>query len=171
MQAGEFCIVRYRVGGPEVWHERLVLHAQGGGDYYVRTPDLDEYSEGYQPGSVDVMAIRILAHQGSTPEGIHPECIYRFDPNDLPSDAEFERQVRAVAAGFGVPAGGLPIVLQRAGFRVPPPAGPRVAARVEDRVWVALETRGGLVKGARVNPGADATILEDRGCMRHGGVM
>eukprot|EP00971_Amphidinium_carterae_P261129 5180449-Amphidinium_carterae.1 len=98
MQAGEFCIVRYQVGGHEVWHERLILHAEGGGNYFVRTPDLDEYSEGYQPGSPDVMSIRILSCQGGTPEGIHPDRIYRFDPADLPSDQEFERQVRAIAA-------------------------------------------------------------------------
>eukprot|EP00971_Amphidinium_carterae_P253218 5027312-Amphidinium_carterae.1 len=171
MQAGEFCIVRYRVGGPELWHERLVLHAGGRGNYFVRTPDLDEYTEGYQPGSPDVMAIRILAHQGDTPEGIYPDRVYRFDPTDLPSDTEFERQARAVAAGFGVqmPAG--PLLLQRAGYRAPPPVPVRGLVAMEDRVWVALETRGLVTRGSIVTPGVDALIQEDRGLIRSGGVL
>ncbi len=84
---GSFYIVRYDVGGPEFWHERLVVGCAADGEQCcILTPDGDLYVEPCQDDHDDICAIKKLDGQGSTPNRYGRKEIYRF--RTLPTEAQ-----------------------------------------------------------------------------------
>ena len=124
MAAGSFHVVRYRVGGPALWHERLCLGTVGG-FAYILTPDGDDYDEPIIVGP-DVRGVLQLAGQGDTPPALAGMAVHRF--RRLPTPVELWDAVgRAVAAGYPRPVDPLPLALA-AGNALGAPPGPHPLA-------------------------------------------
>ncbi|CAK0841594.1 unnamed protein product [Prorocentrum cordatum] len=120
LMAGSFHVLRYRVGGVPLWHERLLLGVNGGLGY-ILTPDFDDYDEPIVVGP-DVRAVLQLAGQGDTPPALAGVAVHRF--RRLPTAAELWAAVaRSVAAGYPRPPDPLPLALA-AGNVVGVPPGP-----------------------------------------------
>ncbi|CAK0900111.1 unnamed protein product [Prorocentrum cordatum] len=118
VMAGSFHVLRYRVGGVPLWHERLVLGVNGG-LAYILTPDFDDYDEPIVVGP-DVRAILPLAGQGDTPPALAGVAVHRF--RRLPTAAELWAAVaRSVAAGYPRPANPLPLALAAGNVAGAPP--------------------------------------------------
>ncbi|CAK0867526.1 unnamed protein product [Prorocentrum cordatum] len=118
--ASTFHVVRYRVGGPPLWHERLTLGEHGGLSYIV-APDLDDYDEPNLPGP-DMRAVLRLTGQGDTPPGLVGATVHRF--RRLRTAGELWAAVsRSVAAGYPPPPKPLPLALA-AGNKAGAPPGP-----------------------------------------------
>ncbi|CAK0821973.1 unnamed protein product, partial [Prorocentrum cordatum] len=138
VMAGSFHVLRYRVGGVPLWHERLLLGVNGGLGY-ILAPDFDDYDEPIVVGP-DVRAVLQLAGQGDTPPALAGVAVHRF--RRLPTAAELWAAVaRSVAAGYprppdllplalaagnvvGVPPGPFPLADPAAAAALPPPALP-----------------------------------------------
>ncbi|CAK0880027.1 unnamed protein product, partial [Prorocentrum cordatum] len=120
VMAGSFHVLRYRVGGVPLWHERLLLGVNGGLGY-ILTPDFDDYDEPIVVGP-DVRAVLQLAGHGDTPPALAGVAVHRF--RRLPTAAELWAAVaRSVAAGYPRPPDPLPLALA-AGNVVGAPPGP-----------------------------------------------
>ncbi|CAK0867603.1 unnamed protein product [Prorocentrum cordatum] len=120
VMAGSFHVLRYRVGGIPLWHERLLLGVNGGLGY-ILTPDFDDYDEPIAVGP-DVRAVLQLAGQGDTPPALAGVAVHRF--RRLPTASELWAAVaRSVAAGYPRPPDPLPLALA-AGNVVGVPPGP-----------------------------------------------
>ncbi|CAK0889074.1 unnamed protein product, partial [Prorocentrum cordatum] len=113
-----FHVLRYRVGGVPLWHERLVLGVNGGLGY-ILTPDFDDYDEPIVVGP-DVRAVLQLAGQGDTPPALAGVAVHRF--RRLPTAAELWAAVaRSVAAGYPRPPDPLPLALAAGNVAGVPP--------------------------------------------------
>ena len=111
-QPGQCYLVRYNVGGPPVYHERLCLAdgPAGGNDVIVFTPDGDAYAESARV-SHDIAEVHHIHGLSSPAFGVPEGQTYRFWA--LPAaHVLLQHQADAcTAAGLGVPAGGLDVVL------------------------------------------------------------
>eukprot|EP00959_Pyramimonas_sp_CCMP1952_P096134 2009917-Pyramimonas_sp.AAC.1 len=56
--SGQFHLVRYNIGGPAIYHERLTLLPR-----YILTPGGDRYADG-SLASRDIRSVHILSGQG-----------------------------------------------------------------------------------------------------------
>ncbi|CAK0857518.1 unnamed protein product, partial [Prorocentrum cordatum] len=70
---GDFHLIRYRVGGPVLCHERLDLFTSG----YVMTPDFDDYGESVV-ADADVQEVHFVHRQGGRVGGVAANRVYRF---------------------------------------------------------------------------------------------
>eukprot|EP00929_Paragymnodinium_shiwhaense_P059230 TRINITY_DN29661_c0_g1_i1.p1 TRINITY_DN29661_c0_g1~~TRINITY_DN29661_c0_g1_i1.p1 ORF type:complete len:411 (+),score=49.95 TRINITY_DN29661_c0_g1_i1:455-1687(+) len=167
---GSFALVRYSVGGPELWHERLILWSEAGAGTgrQVLTPDGDRYREEIGAGVVDLDGHHWLSHQGQLPPGLIEARCYRF--RDLPpllryrelvAEAHAEEMMPGPADFPGMqtqpPAVVAPVaggaLVAGAAVGIPPGLGD-VAAPVAVSPWVFAETAGRAVRGNEV-PAAD----------------
>ena len=83
--SGDIVLVRYRVGGAALWHERIVLCEDRNniGHYAILTPDFDVYVESLAVCD-DVRGSIKIARLGERPAAVGRQAIYAFyDP--LPS--------------------------------------------------------------------------------------
>lgn len=112
-------LLLYDVGGPDLWHERLVLGHVDRDDYVVATPDLDVFVEELSIFNDDLRGIRVKPAANTLPPGIGAANVYAlpaFGPDvvarlraDALTVATQERALRglgaagqaAVAAGVG----------------------------------------------------------------------
>ena len=99
---GEFILIRYRtIGGPVVYHERLVLGCSADGlSACIVTPDGDVYVEECTIASVNVHTVLPLLGQGAAVLGIPPPSIYRF--RDLPEEPELVGHVASASVHLGI---------------------------------------------------------------------
>ncbi|CAE8653829.1 unnamed protein product [Polarella glacialis] len=123
------CLIAFNVGGPVLYHKRIIGGHIENTEYMVISPDLDVYGEDLVVG-VDVASVRFLAPGGGLPVGILAADVYDFDPL---TPAERQRLLRDAAvltqqergrrglpvAGGAAPGGG---GVGPPGF--PPPAPP-----------------------------------------------
>ncbi|CAK0813303.1 unnamed protein product, partial [Prorocentrum cordatum] len=138
-KVGDFCVVRYNVGGPHLYHERLVTYLPLGAGLTVSvtTPDGDEYEEVWS--MPDIVEWEPLPHrqQGGVLLGRPGARYYRFRVGAMPTAASLTASTTAAAARLGQPA----------------PVGP-VAPALGGRI--AELPAGGAVPGAPVAGGAVA---------------
>ena len=160
---GRHVLVEYAVGGPRLWHERLVLEHVGGDNYIVCTPDQDVYLEELGVFNQDVRSIRVMTAPGVYPADIGAGRVYglpAFDPNTMNAiRAEGRRvadQERLAAAGAGAAAPAAAVVPVVA-------AGPAAAGVVAHSAgtlkWLAAEAFGGLSYGQEI-PGVAAPLAK-----------
>ncbi|CAK0845235.1 unnamed protein product, partial [Prorocentrum cordatum] len=91
---GQFHYVRYNVGGPAIYHERLTLLPG-----YILAPGDDDYAESDLAGG-DLRSVRDSAGQGDAIVGVAAHSLYKF--RRLPSAAVVWAAVRrGVAQGHG----------------------------------------------------------------------
>lgn len=69
-------LVEYAVGGPTLWHERLVWSHVADDRYMVVTPDGDVYEEELGLLNSDIRNIRVRARPGAVPAGVVAAQIY-----------------------------------------------------------------------------------------------
>lgn len=69
-------LVLYDVGGPDLWHERLVLYHIENEDYVVATPDMDVHYEELSIVNPDLKGIRVKPVRGGYPPGIAAHQVY-----------------------------------------------------------------------------------------------
>ncbi|CAK0792587.1 unnamed protein product, partial [Prorocentrum cordatum] len=128
---GQFHHVRYNIGGPAIYHERLTLLPG-----YILTPDGDHYAEG-SVASRAIRPVHILSGQGEGLPGVPANHLYQWQ---LPRAADVWSALRrASAQGFGLlPASPFSIDLSGANvlglaagpFALPDPLAPVAAAAV-----------------------------------------
>ena len=139
LQVGDFCVVRYNVGGQALYHERLVhyLPLGAGPTVSVTTPDGDEYEEVWS--LPDIIEWQPLPNRqpGGVLMGLPGARYYRFRAGAMPTVASLTASATAAAARLGQPAPVGPLV---------PALGGRIAGL----------PAGGAVPGALVAGGAAA---------------
>ena len=100
-EVGQVALVRYKVAGPAVWHERLVVGLVSGVDhtYCVVTPDGDEYDEELVGTNVDLQGIFCSDGLGCRVERVSRSTyIHGFD---LPSLDQLKGWIRNAAVRLG----------------------------------------------------------------------
>ena len=75
-----YVLVRYNVGGPELWHERLALEHVAGEEYVIVTPDRDLYVEELSAANEDLIGVRARPARGVLPPGIAAAAVYPLPP-------------------------------------------------------------------------------------------
>ena len=143
-EIGSVYAVRYRVGGPVVWHERVVVGYDPRllGRALTLTPDSDCYFEDFGVGSPELTAVALLPGLGGLVAGIAAGRVYRF--RSLPSrqailalvdEAVAAEPTARVQRDFVIAqAAGAPVVPLVGGGddpRAPPPAAAGPAAPPE----------------------------------------
>ncbi|CAK0880538.1 unnamed protein product, partial [Prorocentrum cordatum] len=138
-KVGDFCVVRYNVGGPYLYHERLVTYLPLGAGLTVSvtTPDGDEYEEVWSMPDIVEWEPLPNRQQGGVLLGRPGARYYRFRVGAMPSAASLAASTTAAAARLGQPA----------------PVGP-VAPALGGRI--AELPAGGALPGAPVAGGAVA---------------
>ena len=79
-------LVLYDVGGPDLWHERLVLHHIINDDYVVASPDNDVFYEELSVLNTDFKGLRVKPSPNVLPAGILPAQVYplpAFSPAEI----------------------------------------------------------------------------------------
>eukprot|EP00969_Alexandrium_andersonii_P178310 7884467-Alexandrium_andersonii.AAC.1 len=96
LPAGSAALIRYRVRGQPVYHERIVLSSVPGppSRHFIPTPDLDLREEPLQVGA-DVAEVFPVRAVGEAPLGIAPGRIYGFEA--LPQQALLDAWAAAAA--------------------------------------------------------------------------
>lgn len=69
-------LVLYDVGGPDLWHERLVLQHLEREEYKVATPGRDVYAEELSLLNPDLRGIRVKPDPHNLPAGFNPAEVY-----------------------------------------------------------------------------------------------
>lgn len=69
-------LLEYDVGGPRLWHERLVAEHISGDNYIVITPDSDVYMEDLGLLNGDLRSIRVRPGPGLLPGRMAGANIY-----------------------------------------------------------------------------------------------
>lgn len=145
-------LLEYDVGGPRLWHERLVAEHVSGDSYIVITPDSDVYMEDLGLLNGDLRSIRVRPGPGLLPGGMAGANIYSlpaFSANELSllreeakTLAEVERRglVPAVAPGVASVAGQSPVPVAEVVQSFP-------AGTLK---WLSAETFGGYTYGQEV---------------------
>ena len=111
MEVGNFYLVRYRVAGVVVHHERLVLALAASGLWAaILTPDYDLYVETCVVDVVDVQSVCLLVGQGAPADGITAARCYRFAA--LPDSHVLVGYFASGAALLGVPLSVPPFVVK-----------------------------------------------------------
>jgi len=153
-------LLLYDVGGPDLWHERLVLFHVVQEEYVVATPDLDVFVEDLSLLNDDLKGIRVKPGPNVLPPGISAADVYALPVFTAAEIANLRTQGQAIAAAEtaarGIGAGGL---------GAPAPAQPvAVAASAGDEIlagqlyWVAAEQKGATKFGDRVQGVNDALV-------------
>ncbi len=77
-RASEYVLVRYDVGGPVVYHERLVVAVSGNRGWVAQqTPDGDHYMELFDTvENPDLLDVRVLRHRREVPPGVAAGSAY-----------------------------------------------------------------------------------------------
>ena len=121
MELGKFYLVRFRVSGTAVYHERFVAGLSSDGrDAAIVTPDRDHYVEPCAVSPASVAVVHILDGQGGTVAGVPEARCYRFV--ELFEEHEYVGFFASGASLLGVP---LPLPPYRVEF-----SGNNVAGRV-----------------------------------------
>ena len=131
MQAGDFVLVRYAVGGPVVHHSRLLITHNVGGpasEWHIVTPDGDEYVEDLIAGP-DISIVSRCSHYCGYPAGIAAASVYEFPA--APSQAMFIRYVANAFVSMGLnPAPADLAAMPQTAPPVPVPMGPAAGGGV-----------------------------------------
>lgn len=103
-------LVEYAVGGPTLWHERLVLAHVADDRYIIVTPDGDVYEEELGLLNSDIRNIRVRARPGAVPAGVVAAQIYSlpaWGPGEI-GDACWASSWTSSSSGCGCRCEGLP---------------------------------------------------------------
>ena len=150
--------LRYDVGGPALWHERLVLRHVTGESYVVVTPDGDVFIEDLTLANDDLAGLRLGGPGGGHPVGIRAANIYALPAFDAARMAGFEREADALVVrdGVGPPGSLLAPVANAAGAALA--QTPSGGFDADALYWLAAESVEGLRFGDAVgNVGVAAT--------------
>ena len=159
MNVGTEALIRYNVGGPVVWHKRLLLAQVHQTEWIVVTPDFDLFAEERSAGlNADVIGIRLLAAGGGVPPSVDPARIYDFaniitnaEKNALIAEARVLAQAERVRRGLPHPA--VAVVAPAADPDPVPPAGAAVLrAGGLDALNAALGLGGAAAGGSAPRP-------------------
>ena len=187
-EEGALGLVQFRVEGPEVLHERLVLAAgslaQGRG---ILTLDFDPYEEAIRGGSTNVQRVRPLGSPDDIPDRVDGSHLYGFRglrPQSTQNAWAFEMTARARVAPLTL---ALVVRMSRSLLTPPvcapqgaplPPAVlgmlPTVAASILDalqsKYWNAAEQRGSYGKGDFIGPtrSSGSTVVGNRVILKVG---
>ena len=78
-QPGQLCYLNYGEA-PPVYHTRLVLGHVQNHEYFIRTPDGDEYIEHLDGSNTDLTQFFVGPDDGSLPVGVPAAQVYAFQP-------------------------------------------------------------------------------------------
>ncbi|CAK0801950.1 unnamed protein product [Prorocentrum cordatum] len=125
LRVGDFCVVRYNVGGPFLYHERLVTYLPLGAGLTVSvtTPDGDEYEEVWSMPDIVEWEPLPNRQQGGVLLGRPGARYYRFRVGAMPTVASLTAATTAAAARLGQPAPVGPVAPALGGRLAEPPAG------------------------------------------------
>lgn len=126
-------LVEYAVGGPTLWHERLVLAHVADDRYIIVTPDGDVYEEELGLLNSDIRNIRVRARPGAVPAGVVAAQIYGLPAWGAGQLQPFRDEAQRLV-GQPVPAAA-------------PAPGPAVAVGVRGFQSVALDEMVGYPAG------------------------
>ena len=148
--------VLYDVGGPPLWHERLVLEHVTQEIYIVATPDQDVYGEELSLLNADLRGIRVRTAPGALPAGLNAGITYQLpvfsaaEMANLQQAAQHELAAERAIRGIGL---------------VPLARAPAPAVSSSDRVfsrgtlyWLAAEKGGGFNYGDEVSSVVQAKV-------------
>lgn len=148
-QPGQLCYLNYGEA-PPVYHTRLVLGHVQNHEYFIRTPDGDEYIEHLDGSNTDLTQFFVGPDDGSLPVGVPAAQVYAFQPMTV---AELNR---ILASGRQLVA---------AELRARGLADPHAPQAVGQMVWVMAEAIPGKKIGEVVNPPANHPRLGQYGLM------
>jgi hypothetical protein len=148
-------LVLYDVGGPDLWHERLVLHHIINDDYVVASPDNDVFYEELSVLNTDFKGLRVKPSHNVLPAGILPAQVYplpAFSPAEI---AQLRHEGQQV----------LQHERTQRGLGAEP--RPQEAAGANDFVggtlyWLAAENTGCYKFGDRVDGVAQVAVKGDK---------
>ncbi|CAK0851969.1 unnamed protein product, partial [Prorocentrum cordatum] len=125
LRVGDFCVVRYNVGGPFLYHERLVTYLPLGAGLTVSvtTPDGDEYEEVWSMPDIVEWEPLPNRQQGGVLLGWPGARYYRFRVGAMPTIASLTAATTVAAARLGQPAPAGPVAPALGGRIAELPAG------------------------------------------------
>ncbi len=143
-------LVLYDVGGPDLWHERLILNHIENDDYVVATPDLDVHYEELSIVNPDFKGIRVKPARGGYPPGIAAHQVYPLPALNGAQMAALRNtglqvlQTEQTSRGIGA---------QQGGAADPVQGGPVEATKFQagSLYWVAAESVGDIRYGDHVS--------------------
>ena len=140
---------------PRVVHTRLILGHITGHDYWIRTPDGDEYVETCHDSNQDLTAFYVGADDGSLPLGAPAGVVYGFQPMSF-------AELNAILI-----AGRVAAAAERARLGIPDVAAASPGAgQLGQTVWVIAEHVAGHKIGEQVMPPAGHAMDGSYGLMR-----
>ena len=159
-----YILVRYNVGGPELWHERLALEHVSGEEYIIVTPDRDLYVEELSAANEDLLGVRVRARpaRGVLPPGIAAGAVYPLPAWTAAELGVLRGEARQMLAAERNQRGGV------AGAQAAAPAeadgagsGKVVEAYPTGQLkWLSCEKLGNFVYGQEITNVAEALVKD-----------
>ena len=145
-------LLLYDVGGPDLWHERMVMTHVQDDDYIVATPDQDVFVESLSLLNDDLRGIRVKSAPNAVPPGIAANSIYALPVFSAAELGALRQQAQAILAVERAARG---LDCQGAGAVGAPAADEVVNGQL---YWVAAEQKGTVKFGDRVSLVPDALV-------------
>lgn len=157
-----YVLVRYNVGGPELWHERLALEHVSGEEYIIVTPDRDLYVEELSAANEDLIGVRARPARGVLPPGIAAAAIYPLPPWTAAELTAIRGEARTMLAaernlrggGGGAPVGGVAEADGAGTGKVVDPYSPGQLK------WLSCEKCGNFVYGQEIGAVTEALVKD-----------